>query len=936
MLGRLALTAGMFLGLVSAAILGGCAAPPAAVNEPATQPASHVQASRGSSIAADDAGVVDYLPNGLAVIVKRIPKAPVVCVRGYVRAGSLYEGPYLGCGISHLTEHLVAQGAEQDAVQTQTPASQPAGRIGRRLKDIGGQSNAYTSLDHTCYFISASSGKTAECIDLLADWLVRPDFTEADFLREHGVVQREREMGEDDPQRQLHYRHMANLYGTHPAAVQVIGNEAPLAALTFQDVGDYHRRMYVPQNMVVSIAGDVDVQAVLQQVRKAFGGVPRGRTPELMLPAVGPLEGVRRVTTTHPALKETIEEISFLTIPLLHEDLYALDVLSYVLSQGPSSRLSREIYRQRKLVTAIDAYSWTPDWGTGSFGVSFRCGAENADAAEAAILAELDKIARDGPQPEELERAKRQKVADLVYERQTAESQSAMLASDFMATGNVTFSADYTRRIQAVTADGVRQVARKYFTLDRMAVTRMRPPGSTTQAASRPGGQNDLAATVFTLPNGLRVVLQPFASSESPSLVSAAMVTAGGLLMEDEKTNGLGNLMAALSTKGAGDRSAEQIAAFFDRAGGGIKGVCGNNTFYWQATVLDDSFPEALEILADVVQRPSLLATELEILRPAALAAVRAVDEDWRSQLDKFYRQRFFAGSPYHMLPVGRTEVIESATVQQLAAHHRQCIRAGSSVLVIAGSFDPATVRSDVERLFGQLPGGKVDLAGLASLRSGGEGLATLKTDNKVAGVIVAVPGMTIRDLEDRIPMDVLDTIMSGYNYPAGWLHDQLRGRQLVYVVHAYNWPGLAPGAFLAYAACQPDRAAEVVDIIKNNYRHATQYLPTAGEIDQAVNTILTAELLENQSVASLTLSAAMDELYGFGYDYRRRMEARYRAVRPADVQRVAGKYLSVEPMVVLTSPLGGFATPATATTTTQAATAATRATSAATTQASP
>jgi zinc protease len=923
--------------LVLVAMFGGCAAPPAAVNEPATQATTHAQVSGVPPTAADDAVAVDYLSNGLTVIVKRVPKAPVVCVRGYVRAGGLYEGPYLGCGISHLAEHLVAQGAEQDGGQTQAPASQPVGRNAQRLKDIGGQSNAYTSLDHTGYFISASSGKTAECIDLLADWLVRPDFTETDFLREQGVVQREQEMGKDDPERQLHYRHMANLYGTHPAAVPVIGNESPLAALTFQDLRDYHRRMYVPQNMVLSIAGDVDVHAVLQQVSKAFSDVPRGREPELMLPAVGPLEGVRRVTTSHPALKETLEEISFLTIPLLHEDLYSLDVLSYVLSQGPSSRLSREIYRQRKLVTAIDTFSWTPAWGTGSFGVSFRCGAETAEAAEAAILAELDKVARDGPQLEELERAKRQKVADLVYERQTVESQAAMLASDYLATGNVSFSLDYTRRIQAVTAEQVRRVARKYFTFDRMAVTRMTSPGVATQATSRPGGQNALAATAFTLPNGLRVVLQPFASSEAPSLVSVALVTAGGLLMEDERTNGLGNLMAALSTKGAGDRSAEQIAAFFDRAGGGIKGVCGNNTFYWQATVLDDSFPEALEILADVVQRPSFIATELEILRPAALTAVRQVEEDWRSQLDKFYRQRFFAGSPYHMLPVGRAEVIEAATVQQLAAHQRQCIRAGSSVLVIAGSFDPVAVRADVERLFGEVPAGEVDLKGLATLRSGGGGLAALKTDNKVAGVIVAVPGMTIRDLDDRIAMDVLDTIMSGYNYPAGWLHDQLRGRQLVYVVHAYNWAGLAPGAFVTYAACQPNRAAEVVDIIKNNYRRATKYLPIAAEVEQAVNTILTAELLENQSVASLALSAALDEMYGFGYDYRRRMEARYRAIQPADVQRVARKYLSVEPMVVLTSPLGGFATPATANTTTQATTApASRAASAATTEASP
>jgi len=908
MRGRLTLMGRLPVALVLAALSGGCGivvAPPAAARSPVTP----VGAAAEVAAAPAEAAVVDRLPNGLTVIVKPVRKAPVVCVRGYVRGGGLYEGPFLGCGISHLTEHLVAEGAEHEAGQT--PASQPGGRNAQRLMDIGGQSNAYTSLDHTGYFISATSTKTVECIDLIADWLARPEFAESDFRREQGVVQREQEMGRDDPERQLHYQHMANLYGTHPAAVPVIGYESPLAGLTFQEVREYHRRMYVPQNTVVCVAGDVDVQAVLRQARKALGDVPEGRTPDLSLPAVQPLEGIRRVTASHPALNEALEEISFQTIPLLHEDLYALDVLSYVLSQGPSSRLSQEIYRNRKLVTAIDTSSWTPAWGVGAFSVSFRSPIDKADAAEAAILVELRKVVNHGIAPAELERAKRQKVADLVYQRQTVESQAAMAATDYLTTGNVAFSADYTRRIQAVTAEQVRAAARKYFTFDRAAITRMTPPEAPAAAASRPVGEGERPATVFTMPNGLRVVLQPIASADGPGLISAAFVTKGGLLLEDRQTNGLGSLMAALSAKGAGSRTAEQIAAFFDRAGGAIKGQCGNNTFYWQATVLEDSFAEALEILADVVQRPAFSPRELEILRPAALAAIQQVEEDWQAQLNKFFRSRFFAGSPYGMLPLGEAEVVNPATVQQLAAHHRRCVRAGSSVLAVYGSFSPVPTRQAIERLFADLPAGQVDLDVTSGPRPSGSP-QVLKTANKVAGVIVAVPGMRIGDLDDRLAVDVLDTIISGYNYPSGWLHQELRGQRLVYVVHAYNWPGLARGAFVTYAACQPEHVRQVVEIIERDYRRAANYLPTQTELDRAVSTILTAEMLENQSTPALALSAALDELYGFGYDFRRRMEARYRAVKPSDVQRVAGKYLGQEPTVAVTTPLGDLGPPTT------------------------
>jgi zinc protease len=909
MRGRLTLISNSLACSVLAVLACGCGGKAAAPGEPKPPALPATQPAEVAAVPAE-AAVVDRLPNGLTVIVKPLRRAPVVCVRGYVRAGGLYEGPFLGCGISHLTEHLAAQGAEHDGGQR--PASQPSGRSAQRIMDIGGQANAYTSLDHTCYHVSAAAGKTAECIDLVADWLARPDFTEADFMRERGVVQREQEMGKDDPDRQLHYQHMANLYGTHPAAVPIIGYESPLAGLTFQEIQEYHRRMYVPQNMILCVVGDLDAQAVLQQVRKALGDVPQGRTPDLALPGVQPLEGIRRVTTSHPALNETLEEIGFQTIPLLHEDLYALDVLSYVLSQGPSSRLPREIYRKRKLVTAVDTGSWTPPWGLGSFAISFRSPVEKADEAEAAILAELRKVAEEGVVADELDRAKRQKVADLVHERQTVESQAAMLATDCLSTGNASFSADYTLRIQAVTAMQVQAVARKYFTFDRIAVTRMTPAAARPQAASRPARQPQSTATAFTMPNGLRAVLQPVPSFDGPGLVSAAFVTKGGLLLEDEQSNGMGSLMAALSTRGAGDRTAEQIAAFFDRAGGGIRGECGNNTFYWQATVLEDGFAEALEILADVVRRPRFNPKELEILRPVALAAIQQVEEDWQSQLNKFFRSRFFAGSPYRMLPSGRAEVVKAATVEQLTAYHRRCIRAGSSVLTIYGSFDPAAARKMVQRLFASVPPGQVDLDVSAGPQTAGGGVQMLKTTNKVAGIIVAVPGMKIGDLDDRLAVDVLDTIISGYQYPSGWLHQELRGKQLVYVVHAYNWAGLAPGAFVTYAGCQPQRARQVIDIINRNYERAATYLPSQKEVDQAASAILTAETLDNQSIPSLALSAALDELYGFGFDFRRQMEARYRAVKPADVRRVARKYLGQAPMVAVTTPLGCLGPPAT------------------------
>ena len=146
----------------------------------------------------EDGTIVAKLDNGLTVIVKAVRTAPVVFVGAYVRTGAMVEGKWLGSGISHLTEHLVAKGAVHDGA-----GAKKTKQTTNRIAEIGGQSNASTSISRTRYFISAAAGKTDDCIDLVADWMARAEITREDFEREHGVVQRELELAKDNAARQL-------------------------------------------------------------------------------------------------------------------------------------------------------------------------------------------------------------------------------------------------------------------------------------------------------------------------------------------------------------------------------------------------------------------------------------------------------------------------------------------------------------------------------------------------------------------------------------------------------------------------------------------------------------------------------------------------------------------------------------------------------------
>ena len=675
---------------------------PAAASAKAATPAPAEPKVVSRSLAGD--AVVVKLDNGLTVIVKPMHTAPVVCVRCYVHTGAIYEGKWLGCGLSHLCEHLVAETQQQHAMPVASNGMTASREI---TSDIGGQSNASTSSAVTQYYISAASGKAMQCIDLIAGWMARPKITKKAFEREHGVVQRELELGKDDPDRQMWYAHAADAFHGSPAAMPVIGFAKPLAAVTYDDVIQYHAQTYVPQNMVFVVAGDVDVEAAIQRVCKAFTGFSAGREPNHDLPEVKPLPGVVRREIGHTELKDTMEEMSFRSVSLFSDDLYPLDVLDGILSTGQNSRLVSKLLRQRRLVTSISASSYTPAWGKGIFNVSFRCEPAQGRRSREGRSRRAGARGREGRDADELERAKKQIIASFVYAQQSVESVSSNLGSDYISTGDAAFSQSYTRRIANVTAEQVQAAAKKYITPDRIAITRMVPAGDLPPIGAAAAKASKSKTVAITLPNGLRAVLT---STNAVDLVSMAFVTKGGLMVETPETNGMGSLMTSLSTKGAGDRSADDIANFFAGAGGSISGSCGNNTFYWQASVLKDGFDGALSILADVVQRPTFPKKELEILRPRQLAAIDRIDEDWGSQLFAYFRREFFTDSPLRFQTIGSKAVVEKATDDAIRKFHDKYVLAGDSVLTIFGNFDADDAAKRIRKLFGGMKPGKIEL----------------------------------------------------------------------------------------------------------------------------------------------------------------------------------------------------------------------------------
>jgi len=204
------------------------------------------------------------LPNGLTVIVHEDRSAPVASVQAWVATGSIDEGAHLGAGLSHILEHMLFKGTK----------TRPANAIAQTVQDVGGYINAYTSFDRTVYWIDVPNAGVREAIDVLSDAMMNSTLPAAEYAKEQEVIRREFAMGFDDPDRVAGQLLFATAFQRHPYRLPVIGLLDVFNQLTQEQVMAYYKARYVPNNMTFVVVGDVDAQAVREQLATFFKDHP--------------------------------------------------------------------------------------------------------------------------------------------------------------------------------------------------------------------------------------------------------------------------------------------------------------------------------------------------------------------------------------------------------------------------------------------------------------------------------------------------------------------------------------------------------------------------------------------------------------------------------------------------------------------------------------
>ena len=203
--------------------------------------------------------------NGLTVVVGENHSSPVINLRFYVKTGSIHEGEYRGAGITHNIEHLISDGTEDRTLED----------FEREIEEIGGGYNAYTTKDHACYFIETSKEHFDQALDILADMAMNANFPQEEVDTQREVITREISMGYDEPARRIYNLFGGVMFRVHPAKFPVIGHLPNFRQITRDDIVKYHKRMYIPDNIVFVAVGDQDTEETYEKIRAALVGFER-------------------------------------------------------------------------------------------------------------------------------------------------------------------------------------------------------------------------------------------------------------------------------------------------------------------------------------------------------------------------------------------------------------------------------------------------------------------------------------------------------------------------------------------------------------------------------------------------------------------------------------------------------------------------------------
>ncbi|MGA7614432.1 MAG: pitrilysin family protein [Thermoanaerobaculia bacterium] len=848
------------------------------------------------------------LSNGLTLLTREERGRGVVAIKTWVRAGYFHE-PDEVAGMAHLFEHMFFKGSKR------FPG---ADEISTHVTGLGGYSNAGTIYDSTNYYFVLPSDGFAKGMEIQADAIANPLFDPEELKREAEVVIEESNRKFDNPPAVATERMFANAFTRHRMRRWRIGSNDVLRNIRREDLLAFFQTLYRPSNIIVSVAGDVPQQKMIEIAESTFGTIPEGELRKERGPDEPPQEEFR-FGESFADIQQGYSVFGWHTPGENHEDEEALVIAASILGAGRYSRLFRSAVAP-DAASSVSAFNSVYE-DVGMFIVRGAYDPAKRETTERRIMEGIERFKQWGPVAYELELARNRIEAAFVFELEDVLGQADTLAY-FEARGGYEKISAHLDRIAALDAERIREVVNRYLQTENLTLFRHLPHGvapSTREsalellrgtgrdalesppeiplpeiAAGFKGATSKDSTRSFVLSNGMSLYVRERMGTPA---VSMAIYFRGGRVRENTSNAGITQLMARSMRRGTRDRSGEEIDREIELLGTQIGLVVDEDFFGFKLEVLRKFYEPAAEILADVVLAPVFPEEKIAEEQHLQIASIRRALDSSSARPFQLLFGALYGPHPYGLPDGGFVPVIESLGRDDLVSWYEGHIVADGATIVVTGDVDSEGVRDSMERVFGRLGKSRGLHRPLTPPVEPGTRLETIEVrDRKQTAIAIAFPSVPPSH-PDWAVLRLLQDVASG---AAGRLYVELRSkRSLAYSVYAGDSSRELAGAFVAYIATEAGKEEEARRSLLDELQRLGGDGTTEEGITRAKAYLAGSTKIHLQTNAALAGEIARSVLYGLGLDFTERFLERIHAISLDEIRDIAKKYLQVDNYVV-------------------------------------
>ena len=401
------------------------------------------------------------LQNGIRIVTKNMPYSRSVSMGVWVNVGARDESA-LESGLSHFIEHMIFKGTQKRS----------AFQIAKEFDAIGGHTNAFTTMENTCYYARVIDSQTETMVDILSDIFVNSVFDPREIDKERPVILQEIGMVEDSPDEYVHLLSGHNFWGENPLGRSILGPPENIIRFDADTIKNFFLRLYQPDRIVISAAGNLDHNRLVEMVEPVFETIqPREGFPRRIKP-----QGRSLVDLNHRELEQMHICLSAPGLPITDPRRYACSLLNTILGGNMSSRLFQEIREKRGL--AYSVYSFVSSHvDTGMFGFYMGVDPQRAQETSRLVLHEIEKLKDVPVKSPELKGAMEYTKGSLLLSSESADNQMVRCAQNEIHFGDDIPLQTIIEKIESVTADEIRALANDIFKRNLMTLTLLGPVG---------------------------------------------------------------------------------------------------------------------------------------------------------------------------------------------------------------------------------------------------------------------------------------------------------------------------------------------------------------------------------------------------------------------------------------------------------------------------